>query len=69
MNLKNGNYSPTSVLFGEFEILTATPRVKASVVTDKKDLIGKYKFSERDFSATEQLLIPTLEDWYVIPRK
>lgn len=67
MNLKNGNYSPTSVLFGEFEILTATPRAKASVVTDKKDLIGKYKFSERDFSATEQLLIPTLEDWYVIP--
>lgn len=67
MNLKNGNYSPTSVLFGTFEILTATPRTKASVVTDKKDLVGKYKFSERTLSTAEQLLIPTLEDWYVIP--
>lgn len=67
MNLKNGSYTPSSVLYGTFEILNEAPRTVRSVITKKEDLIGKYQFSERSFSSEEQMLIPKLEDWYVIP--
>lgn len=67
LNLNKGTYSPTSVLFGNFRIFT--PGAKASAVTfiDKEHFSGQYSFSGRTFSQKEQLLIPALEDWYIIP--
>lgn len=67
LNLKKGAYSPSSVLFGDFQILTAPPASKVSTLTDKNDFVNKYLLSARAFTPNEQLLIPSIEDWYVIP--
>ena len=67
LNLKKGAYSPSSILFGDFQILTASPSSKVSTLTDKNDFENKYLLSARTFTPNEQLLIPTVEDWYVIP--
>lgn len=69
LNLKKGAYSPTSTLFGTFQILTAPPSAKVSTLTDKNDFVNKYLLSARTFTPNEQLLIPSVEDWYVIPQE
>jgi len=68
LNLNKGAYSPTSTLFGTFEVLkpgAATGTPAATVKHD--DFAGKYPLSERAFSLTEQGMVPKLEPWYVIP--
>jgi len=68
INLKKNAYSPTSVLYGNFTILTGTTSSGGAAATiDKKDFINCYPLSKRELSPKEQLLIPTLEDWYIIP--
>lgn len=67
---RQGTYSPTDVLYGVFKIVKpgVTPKKKKAVIS-VKDFAGKYKLSEREFNEKEQLLIPTLPDWYVIPEE
>lgn len=67
LNLNKGTYSPTSVLFGSFRIFKPGAKTAASVTIDKEHFNGKFSFSDRTFSQKEQLLIPKLEDWYIIP--
>lgn len=67
LNLTKGTYSPSSVLFGAFQIFKPGASKAASAVIDKNLFCGKYSFSSRTFSQNEQLLIPALEDWYIIP--
>lgn len=68
MNLAKKAYSPSSVLYGDFTILTGTPASSGvSVTMDSKDFINHFPLSERTFSPQEQLLIPRIEDWYIIP--
>lgn len=67
LNLNKGTYSPTSVLFGNFRIFTPGAKAAAAVSIDKEHFSGQYSFSGRTFPLKEQLLIPRLEDWYVIP--
>ena len=67
LNLNKGTYSPTSVLFGNFRIFRPGAKAAASVSIDKNHFCGQYSFSNRIFSQKEQLLIPKLEDWYIIP--
>lgn len=68
MNLNKKAYSPSSVLYGDFTILTGSSASSGAVVmTDKNDFINHFPLSERTFSPQEQLLIPRIEDWYVIP--
>lgn len=67
LNLQKGAYSPSSVLFGTFRILTAPSASSGSTNVKKEDFIGHYLLSERTFSPKEELLIPRLSDWYVIP--
>lgn len=67
LNLNKKAYSPSSVLYGTFGIFTGTPASVPGTTVDKKDFIGKYPLSDRFFSVQEQLMIPTVEDWYVIP--
>jgi MoxR-like ATPase len=69
MNLNKKAYSPSSVLFGTFRILTSSSGAAATVVTDKNDFICHFPLSERTFTPQEQLLIPRIEDWYVIPQE
>lgn len=67
INLSKNAYSPSSVLFGKFQILTGAPTGAAAVVTNSADFINKYQLSERTLSPEEEMLIPKLESWYVIP--
>ena len=67
LQLNKGTYSPSSVLFGTFQILKGSVSSGSSITTDKNDFVGKYPLSSRKLTAEESLMIPKLEDWYVIP--
>lgn len=67
MNLNKNAYSPSSILFGTFQILKGTPNTVTAVTTDKNDFINRFPLSERTFTPKEELMIPRIEDWYVIP--
>lgn len=67
MNLNKNAYSPNSILYGNFQILTSKSSVSQNNIIEKKDFIKHFPLSERTFTAQEELLIPHLEDWYVIP--
>lgn len=68
MNLNKKAYSPSSVLYGSFTILTGTPASPGvSVTMAANDFVNHFPLSERTFSPQEQLLIPRIEDWYIIP--
>ena len=69
LNLNKKAYSPSSVLYGTFEIFTGAPASVPGTMVDKKDFIGKYPLSGRTFSVREQLMIPKMEDWYLIPQE
>jgi len=68
LNLNKGTYSPTSVLFGDFEVLKPgmAPGIP-TITTAHADFIGKYPLTERQLSTTDKAMIPKLEEWYVIP--
>lgn len=67
LNLQKGAYSPSSVLFGTFQILKAPAAASVGTVVNKANFIGHYPLSARTFSPKEELMIPRLADWYVIP--
>lgn len=67
MNLNKNAYSPSSILFGTFQILTGTSHTAAAIAPSKNDFINHFPLSGRTFTPEEQLLIPKIEDWYVIP--
>lgn len=69
LNLSKKAYTPSSVLYGTFQIFTGTPPSAAGISVDKKDFINHYPLSERTFSPQEQLMIPKIEDWYLIPQE
>ncbi len=67
LNLQKGAYSPKSVLYGTFRILTAASSAAPLSVIDKKDFVNHFALSERTFTPKEKLMIPRIEDWYIIP--
>ncbi len=69
MQVQNGTYAPTNVIHGTFQVLTAGKSAKHTAVTvSKEDFVGKYQLSEsRILSPEEELTVPHLEDWYLIP--
>ena len=69
LNLNKKAYSPSSVLYGTFDIFTGTAASAVGTAVDKKDFINHYPLSERNFSLREQLMIPKIEDWYLIPQE
>ena len=58
---------------GEFTIFAKTGPaiVRGSVeVIDHKDFVGKYPLNPaRMLSPSEQMLVPNLPDWYIIPKE
>ena len=71
-NLDAGAFEPKEVTAGEFTIFAQTARVKKNVTVRSiapEEFTGKYAFSERDFSAEEEALIPKLPEWYIIPKE
>ena len=67
LGLQRNTYSPSSILFGTFQILTGSSSTTAAVTINQNDFVNHYPLSERTFTPQEQLLIPRLEDWYIIP--
>lgn len=72
-HIDKGDYNPYSVFEGEFEIFSKDSlggRIRpAEAIISNEEFVGKYKFHQRDFSLTEQSLIPTLPEWYVVPEE
>lgn len=70
LNLNKGAYSPTTTLFGDFEILKPGMAPTATVAATKhEDFVSKYPLSERQLSASEKRMIPELPSWYVVPHE
>ena len=67
VNLSRNAYSPSSVLFGSFRILTGTAVAAATVSVNRDDFVKHYPLSDRILTAKEELMVPRIEDWYVIP--
>lgn len=69
--LDAGNFTPKSVIAGEFQIFAKTGKVTiaaAKDAIDHKDFVGKYQLtSGRKLSVLEESLVPKLQDWYIIP--
>lgn len=70
MAMDSGNYAPTSASYGEFTIMqmSGTPTAKASSF-QKEDFVAKYALSNRTLTARELAMVPTLPDWYIIPKE
>lgn len=70
INLQKGTYSPSSILYGDFKILTpGASSAGPAVVTIHSDFVGRYAFVDSAFTASEQAMIPSLPEWYVIPQE
>ena len=70
--LDSGTLSPTRVVAGEFTVFAKTGAVtykKASVVVDPLDFVGKYQLHPRTLSPLEEMQVPKLPSWYIIPQE
>ena len=71
--LDAGNFTPKTVVAGEFQIFAKTGKVTVCAATDSidhKDFVGKYQLtSGRKLSVLEESLVPKLQDWYIIPEQ
>lgn len=67
VNISRNAYSPSSVLYGTFRILTGTAASVAAVSINRDDFINHFPLSERTLTPKEELMVPRIEDWYVIP--
>ena len=71
--LDSGAFTPTTVAAGEFTIFASTGPAQihcAAEVVSHSDFIGKYQLNPgRTLSVTEQMLVPKVEDWYIIPKE
>lgn len=69
-HIDSGKFTPTQVVAGEFTIFASTgPAVvkKASTYIEHNDFVGKYSLGSRSLTAAEELLVPKLPEWYIIP--
>lgn len=69
--LQTGTYAPTEIIHGAFQVLKPgnTFKKKAEVIA-KADFMGQYVLSPaRVLTPEEELTVPVLPDWYIIPRE
>lgn len=71
LDMKKGTYLPTNVLLGKFEIVTDENCEQGAVpVISASSFVGKYRLDEnRILSSEEELTVPELPNWYVIPQE
>lgn len=67
VNISRNAYSPSSVLYGTFRILTGTAAPAAAASVNRDDFVKHYPLSDRVLTPKEELMVPRIEDWYVIP--
>ena len=70
MSMDSGNYAPTGTTYGEFTIMqmSGTPTARAASFK-REDFVGKYALSMRTLTDREKAMVPTLPDWYIIPKE
>lgn len=69
--IEQGTYNPTNVIAGSFKIFTpgATSKKSHSIIS-KSDFVSNYILSDsRRLTPKEELTVPVLEDWYIIPKE
>ncbi len=66
-------YKPKQVVVGEFTIFaktaTDTSIGAAEIVVEHEDFVGKYEMHKRELTREEQMLVPKLPAWYIIPQE
>lgn len=71
--IDKGKFIPHVVVAGEFTILAKTSASKAiksaEVIIEQKDFVGKFALHPRNLTPLEQILVPKLPEWYVIPQE
>lgn len=70
MSMDSGNYAPTGATYGEFTIMQmgGTPTARTASF-NREDFVGKYTLSTRVLTDREKAMVPTLPDWYIIPKE
>ena len=70
MSMDSGNYAPTGTTYGEFTIMQmgGTPTARTASF-NREDFVGKYTLSTRILTDREKAMVPTLPDWYIIPKE
>lgn len=72
-HLDAGKFVPDSVIAGEFTILAHTgvaPIIQTGEAIPHTDFVGKYSLDpSRVLTPAEQVLVPTLEPWYILPEE
>lgn len=68
--IDNGSYAPTGAVYGEFTILhPMSGSVAPTQNYSHEDFVGHYQLSQRTLTSRESAMVPTLPDWYIIPRE
>ena len=70
--LDSGALTPNRVAAGEFTIFAKTGAVtykKAAALVDPGDFVGKYQLHPRTLTPLEQMQVPVLPSWYIIPEE
>lgn len=70
MAMDSGNYAPTGASYGNFTIMQMSGTVAAKPTSfQKEDFVSKYTLSNRILTDRERAMVPTLPDWYIIPKE
>lgn len=71
LNIQKGVFAPTDVIQGTFQVLKSGVSYKRShTAILQSDFVSKYILSEsRTLTPQEELTVPILEDWYIIPKE
>lgn len=71
LNIQKGVFAPTDVIQGTFQVLKSGVSYKRShTAILQSDFVSKYILSEsRTLTLQEELTVPILEDWYIIPKE
>lgn len=67
--MDNGNYAPTGTIYGEFTVIKPGVRSAVEKTYAMKDFIAQYQLTQRTLTAREQKMVPSLPDWYIIPKE
>lgn len=69
-SIEKGTYAPTTVIAGDFQVITPgkTSSRQSNISISHSDFVNKYILSaSRTLTLTEELTVPSLPEWYVIP--
>ena len=68
--IDQATYAPEEIYMGEFRVFsTAATTKKPFRPVPNGEVPGKYAFSEREYTANEQMLIPEVPSWYIVPKE